>query len=290
MQSADELRRENEALRRRIARTRDDLETLIQSSPTGVAVFDARTGRPVSFNREAARIVGALGRPGEPPERVLETLTCRFADGRELAFARLPRSGPAGVAALRDEVIVLSVPDGRDVRTLVNAVPIRGDGGEVESVVVTLQDLGPIEKAERFQTELLDMVSRELRSPLTAIKGSTATVLGPPRLRLHRARRRLPHGRARRRGRRALSVAAGSSPSASIRHLGALHPLPAARIRPGGGGAKPTAAAPPPTTGREGDYRSPARGPPPSWRRQEGRRCPRVASDQVPTHDPAAAA
>ena len=178
MQSADELRRENEALRRRIARTRADLETLIETSPAGVAVFDGRTGRPVSFNREAARIVEALGRPGQPLERVLEAVTCRFADGRELALARLPLSEPAGVVALRAEVIVLSVPDGREVRTLVNAAPIRGDGGEVESVLVTLQDLGPIEKAERLQTELLGMVSHDLRTPLTAIKGSTATVLG----------------------------------------------------------------------------------------------------------------
>ncbi len=178
MQSAEELRRENEALRRRIARTRADLETLIEASPAGVAIFDARTGRPVSFNREAARIVAALGRPGQPPERVIESMTCRFADGRELALARLPRPEPAGVAALRAEEIVLSVPDGREVRTLVNAVPIRGDGGEVESVVVTLQDLGPMEKAERRRAELLGTAAHELRAPLIAIKGSAATVLG----------------------------------------------------------------------------------------------------------------
>ena len=137
MQSDDDLRRENEALRQRIARTRADLETLVETSPVGMVVFDARTGRPVSFNREAAHIVEALGRPGQPPERVLGAVTCRFADGRELALARLPPSPPAGAAALRAEEIVLSVPDGREVRTLVNAVPIRGDGGEVDSVVVT---------------------------------------------------------------------------------------------------------------------------------------------------------
>ena len=34
-------------------RARTDLETLIDTSPVGVAVFDARTGAPVSFNREA---------------------------------------------------------------------------------------------------------------------------------------------------------------------------------------------------------------------------------------------
>ena len=178
MQSADDLRRENEALRQRIARTRADLDTLVETSPVGMVVFDARTGRPVSFNREAARMVEALGRPGQPPGRVLEAMTCRFADGRELALARLPPSPPAGAVALRAEEIVLSVPDGRETRTLVNAVPIRGDGGEVDAVVVTLQDLEPLEKLERLRAELLGTVDHELRVPLLAIKGSTATVLG----------------------------------------------------------------------------------------------------------------
>ena len=36
-------------------RARGDLETLINTSPVGVAVFDGRTGTPVSFNREARR-------------------------------------------------------------------------------------------------------------------------------------------------------------------------------------------------------------------------------------------
>lgn len=37
----------------------------------------------------------------------------------------------------------LEVPDGRRITTLVNATPIRTDEGEVESVIVTLQDLTP---------------------------------------------------------------------------------------------------------------------------------------------------
>ena len=37
-------------------RARADLETLINTSPVGVVVFDVRTGAPVSLNREAIRI------------------------------------------------------------------------------------------------------------------------------------------------------------------------------------------------------------------------------------------
>ena len=45
-------------------RARADLETLIQTSPVGVAVFDARTGVPVSFNQQgkvAQRNTGQVG-------------------------------------------------------------------------------------------------------------------------------------------------------------------------------------------------------------------------------------
>ena len=68
-------------------RFRTDLETLISTTPVGVAVFDARTGDPVSTNREWMRIVDTLLAPGEPSENLRETLTIRRADGRELCLA-----------------------------------------------------------------------------------------------------------------------------------------------------------------------------------------------------------
>ena len=46
----------------------------------------------------------------------------------------------------------------------------------IESVVVTLQDMAPLEELERSRTEFLSLVSHELRAPLAAIKGSAATV------------------------------------------------------------------------------------------------------------------
>ena len=60
--------------------------------------------------------------------------------------------------------------------TLVNATPIRSEEGEVVSVVVTLQDMTPLEEMERLRAEFLGMVSHELRTPLTSIKGSAATL------------------------------------------------------------------------------------------------------------------
>ena len=41
-------------------RARADLEALVDISPVGVAVFDAKSGKAVSFNREVNRILGGL--------------------------------------------------------------------------------------------------------------------------------------------------------------------------------------------------------------------------------------
>ena len=159
-------------------RARADLEALVDTSPVGVVVFDAPTGRPVSFNREARRIVGELSSPDAPLEQLLEVMTCRRGDGREVRLDEFPLAdGFRDAETVRAEEIELSVPDGRSVTTLLNATPIRSAGGTVESVVVTLQDLAPLEELERLRAEFLGMVSHELRAPLTSIKGSAATAL-----------------------------------------------------------------------------------------------------------------
>ena len=163
-------------------RARADLEALIETSPVGVVVFDVGTGRPVSLNREARRIVESLCAPGQSAEQLLEVITYRRADGHEIALDQLPLAGAlSGAETVRAEEIALSVPDGRSVTTLVNATPIHAEDGAVASVVVTMQDLAPLEELERQRAEFLGMVSHELRVPLTSIKGSTGALLGSSR-------------------------------------------------------------------------------------------------------------
>ena len=158
---------------------RADLEALVETSPVGVVVFDAATGRAVSINREARRIVETLHAPDRPPEELLSILTLRRADGREIALAEYPIAQALGSGeTVRAEEIVLSTPDGRSVTTLINATPIPSRDGAVGSVVVTLQDLAPLQDLDRMRSEFLGMVSHELRTPLAVIKGSTAAVLG----------------------------------------------------------------------------------------------------------------
>ena len=157
---------------------RADLETLVNTSPVGVVVFDGRTGAPVSFNREALRLVDGLREPDQSIEQLLEVLTFRRDDGREISLKEFSMVELLSIGeTVRAEEMVFHVPDGRSVTILVNATPILSEEREVESFVITLQDMTPMEELERLRADFLAMVSHELRGPLTSIKGSVATLL-----------------------------------------------------------------------------------------------------------------
>ncbi|MEV0848944.1 ATP-binding protein [Streptomyces sp. NPDC049954] len=140
--------------------------------PDGLVVADAH-GRVVCFNRAAARITairadGALGSP-------LETaLPLEDLDGRRW----WPLTDPYGGLAIRTAQPErnLLLPGGREV--LVSARYVRARPlGPVDRVVVCLRDTQARRRTERSHAELIATVAHELRSPLTSVKGFTATLL-----------------------------------------------------------------------------------------------------------------
>ena len=160
-------------------RARSDLEALIATCPVGVVVFDAKSGEPVSYNRETLRIVEGIRPPDQPVEQMMDILSIRRIDGREVSLEEFPLAHRLRTyTALRAEEVVLRAPGGGSVTVLVNATSIYSeDGNEMESVVVTLQDMTPLEDLERLRAEFLGLVSYQLRTPLASIKGSAATLL-----------------------------------------------------------------------------------------------------------------
>ena len=157
-------------------RAKADLEALVDTSPVGVAVFDAHTRHLVAVNYEARRIFGISRQHEHDPTALLRELRFRRIDGTEIAPNDLAvvRAAHTGEFVRADQVIV-ERPDGERITTLVNATPIRSEDGEITSVVVTVQDITPLEELERLRAEFLGMVSHELRAPLASIKGSAAT-------------------------------------------------------------------------------------------------------------------
>ena len=158
-------------------RSKADLEGLLDISPVGVIVFDAQTAELVYVNQEFGRIMRQMNFPREEIEGDYNFLSFRRADGRELSFEDLPmtrvlQSGET----VRAEEIICYLPNGRSMTALVNAAPVFSDSGEIVSVLVVMQDMTPREEEDRRRAEFLGLVSEELRTPLSTIKGS-ATAL-----------------------------------------------------------------------------------------------------------------
>ncbi len=162
-------------------RARADLEALLNISPVGVLVFDGKTGVLVKANDETRRVFGSLNQTGRTLEEITKVVALRRADGSDIPIEEIPviRALTAGENVFADEVVI-HLPNGQAITTLINARPIRRDDGEVESVVATIQDITPLEAVKRQRAEFLQNLSHELRTPLSAIKGSTSTLLGSP--------------------------------------------------------------------------------------------------------------
>ena len=169
--------RDNEAIQE-LERTRAELETLVDTAPVFILVFDSKTGNLRSLNREAIRILNDLGLSDSSPQDLLGSGSYRRADGQVISQkARTIAEVLTTGETVRNEEIFIEFPNGRSYVTVVNATPIYSAQGEVESVVVIGQDVAPLMELERQRTEFLGMVGHELRSPLAAIKGSTSTLL-----------------------------------------------------------------------------------------------------------------
>ncbi|MFJ8544669.1 ATP-binding protein [Streptomyces sp. NPDC093586] len=140
--------------------------------PDGLVVADEH-GRVICFNAAAARITAvpaarALG------QRLDDALPLEDLDGRRWWQLTDPYGGLAIRVGQPERNLLL--PGGREVLVSARYVRTRRRG-PVHRVVVTLRDTEARRRTERSHAELIATVAHELRSPLTSVKGFTATLL-----------------------------------------------------------------------------------------------------------------
>ncbi|MER5993549.1 sensor histidine kinase [Streptomyces viridosporus] len=140
--------------------------------PDGLVVADEH-GRVICFNTAAVRITAV------PAERALgqrleAALPLEDLEGRRWWQLTDPYGGLAIRVGQPERNLLL--PGGREVLVSARYVRTRPTG-PVHRVVVTLRDTEARRRTERSHAELIATVAHELRSPLTSVKGFTATLL-----------------------------------------------------------------------------------------------------------------
>ncbi len=152
---------------------------LADELPDGVVVAD-EVGRIVVFNRVAARLTGLD--PAEVTGKfVFDVLPLRDAEGRDWWVFADPYHGLPTRTRHPERSLFLS--DGTEILVSIGYVrEDRAKGGRrgarpVKKLVISLRGAQQRERLERSRAELVSTVAHELRSPLTSVKGFTATLL-----------------------------------------------------------------------------------------------------------------
>ncbi|WP_330176698.1 ATP-binding protein [Streptomyces sp. NBC_01498] len=139
--------------------------------PDGLVVAD-ETGRVICFNAAAARItaVAAAEAVGSPLERALPL---EDLEGRRWWALTDPYGGLLTRYGQPERNLLLH---GREVLVSARYVRTRPQG-PVRRLVISIRGTEARRRTERSHAELIATVAHELRSPLTSVKGFTATLL-----------------------------------------------------------------------------------------------------------------
>jgi PAS domain S-box-containing protein len=143
--------------------------------PDGLVIAD-HAGRVTVFNRAASRMTGIA--PGSAlGQDVRDVLLLRDVEGRSWWAQARPYQGLH--TRTRHPERSLYLPDGTELLVSVGYVrdwPLDQEH-RVRRLVITLRDARQRLRAERNRADLVSTVAHELRSPLTSVKGFTATLL-----------------------------------------------------------------------------------------------------------------
>jgi len=150
--------------------------------PDGLVVADHR-GRVTVFNRAAARLTG-ISAADVLGADVRQALPLRDADGRCWWMSADPYQGLP--TRTRHPEMSLYLHDGTELLVTVGyvrdprcgaEVAYRSGPGPLRHLVISLRGAQQRARLERVRADLVTTVAHELRSPLTSVKGFTATLL-----------------------------------------------------------------------------------------------------------------
>lgn len=148
------------------------LQAVIQTMPEAVMVVRPPQGIIVASNAAAARMF-RLPSTGNPFSMRVDQL--RLVGDTDPSMLPINRALATGDTVTGVELAVHQ-PGADPLPVIGSAAPLWADDGTIDAVVGVFQDVRPLKEAERMRDEFVSIVSHELRSPLTPIRGFAQVV------------------------------------------------------------------------------------------------------------------
>jgi len=142
--------------------------------PDAVLVV-APDGTLTDVNTAATRLLGPDVRPGAS---IVDVVALTDAEGRDWWTCLDAERGMATRSAVPERPLTVGRGERAGRQVELTARLVRGPEHSLQHAVIVLRGTDARDRTDRAQADLVSTVAHELRSPLTSIKGFTATLLG----------------------------------------------------------------------------------------------------------------
>jgi PAS domain S-box-containing protein len=163
----------NARLYQQLTREKRRLDAIIQNSADGVMILDAQRHIRV-FNRALEEVTGWAAEEalGQPCSRVL---ALKDRQGKDICEAMCPllEAEPAERLYVEGDV---KRPDGSVVAVGITYSPFYDREGRLASVIANVRDITRFREAEDMKSTFVSVISHELKSPVSIIKGYADTL------------------------------------------------------------------------------------------------------------------
>jgi two-component system, chemotaxis family, CheB/CheR fusion protein len=158
----------------------DDLETILDLVPSGVAITENDRTPAVLINRYGARLLGI-----DQEHKGLQPATLRlrlFENGEELRPEQRPLERAGRGETVSSWQGRLENHRGQNVHVMISATPLFGKGGQVRGAVAAIVDVTEHKRAEEQQQFLLHELQHRVKNILATISSLVARMLvaNPP--------------------------------------------------------------------------------------------------------------